>query len=124
VPRRCIPGQIDGAATTILLTQEIRHLDHLVRILLTEIETGDLSFGKAPDLSGIIKKQRKEVIQMAMQKKEMFSDPEPLDEDDPEAMEEIFEMYNDSGLVPEDLTNATDERRKEYAEYLQKETLV
>jgi hypothetical protein len=54
----------------------------------------------------------------------MFRDPEPLDEDDPEVKEVMFEMYRDSGDTPESLTNLTDEQRKEYAEYLRKETLV
>jgi hypothetical protein len=55
-----------------------------------------------------------------MTKYQMFSDPVPLDEYDPEVNEEMFEHYRDSGLVPADLTNATNEKRKEYAEWLQR----
>jgi hypothetical protein len=54
----------------------------------------------------------------------MFADPEPLDEDDPEVKEELFEQFKFSGTTPEELTNAPAEWRKEYAEYLRKETLV
>jgi hypothetical protein len=57
---------------------------------------------------------------MAQHKIEMFSDPVPLDEDDPEVQEKLFEQFKYSGTTPEDLTNATDEWRKEYADWLQK----
>jgi hypothetical protein len=54
----------------------------------------------------------------------MFSDPEPIDEDDPEAMEEVFEVYEAFGKTPESLKSATEKERKEYAAWLLKETLV
>jgi hypothetical protein len=50
----------------------------------------------------------------------MFADPVPLDEDDPEVKIEMFEQYMDSGIKPEDLTNAPAEWREEYAVWLQK----
>lgn len=34
----------------------------------------------------------------------MFADPEPLDEDDPEVKEEMFETHKALGWTPEDLT--------------------
>ena len=50
----------------------------------------------------------------------MFSDPEPLDEDDPEVMQELFAQLKFSGTKPEDLPGATKKQRKEYAAWLQK----
>jgi hypothetical protein len=50
----------------------------------------------------------------------MFADPVPLDEDDPEVKEVLFEQFKYSRLTPEDLTNAPPQWRKEYAEYLHK----
>jgi hypothetical protein len=54
-----------------------------------------------------------------MAKRQMFSDPVPFDEDDPEAMEEMFELYKSLGKTPADLPNITEKERKEYAEWLQ-----
>jgi hypothetical protein len=56
---------------------------------------------------------------MAKHKIEMFADPEPLDEDDPEVKEEMFELHKFCGDTPESLVGATDEWRKEYAAWLQ-----
>jgi hypothetical protein len=61
---------------------------------------------------------------MAKHKIEMFSDPVPLDEDDPEVREEMFGLHKYLGNTPESLVGATEEYRKEYAAWLQKETLV
>jgi hypothetical protein len=47
-----------------------------------------------------------------------FPDPEPLNEDDPETQEDLFEMHKALGYKPEDLTNATPEYRAKYAEWL------
>lgn len=49
---------------------------------------------------------------------EMFDDPEPLDEDDPEVLEELFELHKELGNKPEDLVAATPEYRAMYAEWL------
>jgi hypothetical protein len=49
---------------------------------------------------------------------EMFSDPEPLDENDPEVKEEMFETYKFMRVAPEDLKTASEEERREYAEWL------
>jgi hypothetical protein len=35
------------------------------------------------------------------------ADPEPLDENDPELREEIFEIHRSMGCRPQDLTGAT-----------------
>jgi hypothetical protein len=51
---------------------------------------------------------------------EMFRDPEPLDEDDPEVKEEMFELYESLGYAPDSLTTATDAERKEYGDWLLK----
>jgi hypothetical protein len=58
---------------------------------------------------------------MAKHKIEMFSDPVPLDEDDPEVREEMFELHKYLGNSPESLVGATKEYRQEYADWLQKE---
>jgi hypothetical protein len=47
-----------------------------------------------------------------------FSDPEPLDEDDPEVQEESFELNKAMGLKPEDLRTVTQEQRDKYAAWL------
>lgn len=49
---------------------------------------------------------------------EMFADPEPLDEDDPEVQEEMFELHMYLKNKPEDLRGATPEYRAKYAEWL------
>ena len=49
---------------------------------------------------------------------QMFDDPEPLDEDDPEVKLEMFETHKYRGVKPEELTGATPEYRQEYAEWL------
>ena len=49
----------------------------------------------------------------------MKLDPEPLDENDPEVVEEMFEQYNYSGLKPEDLPNMKAALRKKYGEWLE-----
>jgi hypothetical protein len=54
---------------------------------------------------------------------DMFADPEPLDEDDPEMKVEMFELHQSSGDRPEDLVGASPEFRKEYAEWLAKNEL-
>jgi hypothetical protein len=54
----------------------------------------------------------------------MFADPEPLDEDDPEVMEDLFEQSKFLGKSPQDLPGLTDKQRKEYGAYLQKEMLA
>lgn len=46
-------------------------------------------------------------------------DPEPLNEDDPETKEEIFQTSKALGVTPDCLEGATEEQRKEYAEWLQ-----
>jgi hypothetical protein len=48
----------------------------------------------------------------------MFANPEPLDEDDPEVLEEMFEMHKYRGLKPADLPGATQEYRAKYAAWL------
>jgi hypothetical protein len=48
----------------------------------------------------------------------MFADPEPLDEDDPEVQEEMFELHKYRNMKPEDLHGATPEYRAKYAEWL------
>jgi hypothetical protein len=58
---------------------------------------------------------------MAKHKIEMFSDPVPLDEDDPEVREEMFELHKYLGNSPESLVSATEEYRQEYADWLPKE---
>ena len=50
---------------------------------------------------------------------DMFDDPEPLDEDDPEVVEEMFEQYNSHELKPEDLPNMDVELKKKYAAWLE-----
>jgi hypothetical protein len=59
---------------------------------------------------------------MAKHKIEMFADPVPLDEDDPEVKIEMFEQYMDSGIEPEDLTHAPPECREEYAVWLREKS--
>jgi hypothetical protein len=49
---------------------------------------------------------------------ELFEDPEPLDENDPEKMEELFYEFEASGLNPEDLPNLTKAQKEAHAEYL------
>jgi hypothetical protein len=39
-----------------------------------------------------------------MARNEMFADPEPLDEDDAEVKEEMFELQKCMGLTPDDLS--------------------
>jgi hypothetical protein len=51
--------------------------------------------------------------------KNMQLDPEPLDENDPEVVEEMFEQYNYSGLKPEDLPGMKPALRKKYAAWLE-----
>jgi hypothetical protein len=48
-----------------------------------------------------------------------FDDPEPLDEDDPAVLEEMFEMHKYRGVKPEELTGATPEYRQKYADWLE-----
>jgi hypothetical protein len=50
---------------------------------------------------------------------DMQLDPEPLDENDPEVVEEMFEQYKYSGLKPEDLPNMKPELKKKYAAWLE-----
>jgi hypothetical protein len=61
----------------------------------------------------------KEGIPMAKHKIEMFADPVPLDEDDHQVKEEMFELHKYCGDIPESLVGATEEYRKEYAAWLQ-----
>jgi hypothetical protein len=49
-----------------------------------------------------------------------MDDPEPLDENDPETKEEMFSLHKYLGDKPEDLPGMTEEQRKEYAEWLEK----
>jgi hypothetical protein len=49
---------------------------------------------------------------------EMFDDPTPPDENDPEFIEESFEIHKDQGDKPEDLVGATQEYRDAYAKWL------
>ena len=49
---------------------------------------------------------------------QMFDDPEPPDEDDPEFKLEMFEIHKHRGLKPDELRGATPEHRQEYAEWL------
>ena len=50
---------------------------------------------------------------------DMQLNPEPLNENDPEVVEEMFEQYNYSGLKPEDLPNMKPVLRKQYGEWLE-----
>ena len=50
---------------------------------------------------------------------DMQLDPEPLNENDPEVVEEMFEQYNYSGLKPEDLPGMDPELKKQYAAWLE-----
>lgn len=49
---------------------------------------------------------------------DMFADPEPLDESDPEVMEEMFKLHHDLGWKPADLPGATPEYRDKYEAWL------
>ncbi len=49
---------------------------------------------------------------------EMFDDPIPPDENDPEFIEESFETHKYLGLKPEDLVGATQDYRDAYAKWL------
>jgi hypothetical protein len=49
----------------------------------------------------------------------MQLDPEPLDENDPEVIEVMFEQYNYQGLKPKDLPGMKAELRKKYEEWLE-----
>ena len=53
--------------------------------------------------------------------KDLLSDPEPPDEDDPEFKEQMFRLHQDMGCKPEDLVGATPETREEYAKWLESE---
>jgi hypothetical protein len=48
-----------------------------------------------------------------------FDDPEPLDENDPAVLEEMFEVHKYRGLKPDDLPGATPEYRAKYAAWLE-----
>jgi hypothetical protein len=48
-----------------------------------------------------------------------FDDPEPLDEDDPAVLEEMFEMHKYRGVKPKELLGATPEHRQKYADWLE-----
>jgi hypothetical protein len=50
---------------------------------------------------------------------DMQLDPEPLDENDPEVVEEMFEQYNYQGLKPKDLPNMKPAFLKKYGEWLE-----
>jgi hypothetical protein len=47
---------------------------------------------------------------------DMFDDPKPLDENDPEAPEEMLELHKYRKMKPEDLLGTTPEYREQYAE--------
>ena len=49
---------------------------------------------------------------------DMQQDPEPMDETDPRVLEEMFEQAKALGDKPEDLSGASEEFRKKYAEWL------
>ena len=50
---------------------------------------------------------------------DMHLDPEPLDENDPEVLEEMFELHKYLNVKPEDLRTATPEYRAKYAAWLE-----
>lgn len=51
--------------------------------------------------------------------KDMQMDPEPLDLNDPEVIQEMFEQYASHGLKPKDLPNMKPELKVKYAEWLE-----
>lgn len=50
--------------------------------------------------------------------KDMQLDPEPLDTNDPEVLEEMFEQYHAHGLEPKDLPGMPEKLRKKYTDWL------
>ena len=50
---------------------------------------------------------------------DMFADPEPLDENDPAVLEEMFELHKHLGLKPADLRGAPQEFRAKYGAWLE-----
>jgi len=52
---------------------------------------------------------------------DMFSDPVPADDNDPEIQEEVFKLHKASGAKPADLKGATPEIRAKYAAWLESE---
>lgn len=49
----------------------------------------------------------------------LLNDPAPLDENDPEVQEEMFEIHKYLNHKPEDLSGATPEFRAKYAAWLE-----
>jgi hypothetical protein len=49
----------------------------------------------------------------------MFADTEPLDENDPAVLEEMFEQYKYLGWKPADLGGASQEYRAKYGAWLE-----
>jgi hypothetical protein len=50
---------------------------------------------------------------------DMFADTEPLDENDPAVLEEMFEQYKYLGWKPADLGGASQEYRAKYGAWLE-----
>jgi hypothetical protein len=55
---------------------------------------------------------------------DMFNDPEPPDEDDPEFQEEMFELHKYLNNKPEDLVGETPEYRAKYAAWLESQKAI
>ena len=53
--------------------------------------------------------------------KDMFDDAEVPDEHDPDFMEEMFELYKNTGIKPEQLMKDDPCEAKKYAAWLKKE---
>jgi hypothetical protein len=51
---------------------------------------------------------------------DMFADPEPLDDNDPDVLAESFALHLAMGLQPEDFVDPTDRTR--YVEWLAKQS--
>ena len=55
---------------------------------------------------------------------DIFDDPEPLDENDPEVQEQMFELHKNRKMKPEDLHGATPEYCQGYSESLRNNPLI
>ena len=53
---------------------------------------------------------------------DLIDDPIPLDETDPEVIQEIFEIHEAMGARPEDLTGGPPELRDAYSKWLKRQT--
>jgi hypothetical protein len=50
---------------------------------------------------------------------DLITDPEPLDEDDPEVQDELFDILHSQGVKPEEINPAMPEFREKYAKWLE-----